>query len=250
MVVALLSFCSPNQEYKENFQELFEKIDQEDDGEVYLRFDKFFKVRDPNYTPITTLFHYNYNSTFITMPTSEKSLCSGKLFSSYGLSTKMSIRMRRYLRSYLQYLTKLYLQYLIRFYLQYLTKCYFQNFLSKVKNLLDQYDTNGEKVLHFPQFCVSSKHKHIITMIASAGNHQQDIISRISSAGYHQQDIIIRISSPGYHHKEIISRISSPGYHHQDIITRISSPGYHHQDIITRISTPGYQNQDIITRIL
>ena len=107
VVVALLSFCSPNQEYKENFQELFEKIDQEDDGEVYLRFDKFFKVRDPNYTPITTLFHYNYNSTFITMPTSEKSLCSGKLFSSYGLSTKMSIRMRRYLRFDLQYLTKL-----------------------------------------------------------------------------------------------------------------------------------------------
>ena len=143
-MVAQLSISSPNQEYKENFQELFEKIDQEDDGEVYLRFDKFFKVRDPNYTPITILFHYNYNSTFITMPTSEKSLCSGKLFSSYGLSTKMSIRMRRYLRSYLQYLTK----------------CYFQNFLLKVKNLLDQYDTNGEKVLHFPQFCVSSKHKH------------------------------------------------------------------------------------------
>ena len=32
--------------------------------------------------------------------------------------------------------------------------------LYQVKNLLDQYDTNGEKVLHFPQFCVSSKHKH------------------------------------------------------------------------------------------
>ena len=28
-------------------------------------------------------------------------------------------------------------------------------FSFQVKNLLDQYDTNGEKVLHFPQFCVS-----------------------------------------------------------------------------------------------
>ena len=28
-------------------------------------------------------------------------------------------------------------------------------FFFQVKNLLDQYDTNGEKVLHFPQFCVS-----------------------------------------------------------------------------------------------
>ena len=63
-MVAQLSISSPNQEYKENLQELFEKIDQEDDGEVYLRFDKFFKVPDPNYTPITILFqfHFHYNA--------------------------------------------------------------------------------------------------------------------------------------------------------------------------------------------
>ena len=38
------------------FQELFEKIDQEDDGEVYLRFDKFFncnlKICHPNYISV------------------------------------------------------------------------------------------------------------------------------------------------------------------------------------------------------
>ena len=68
---------------KYTFQELFEKIDQEDDGEVYLRFYEFSKL------------YFHCNALIVLETSGRENLCSGKLFSSYGLSTKMSTRMRR-----------------------------------------------------------------------------------------------------------------------------------------------------------
>ena len=86
MVMAVLGICSQNQTKKENFQELFEKIDQEDDGVVYLRFEKLITL--PNTDT-------NTNTNTNTIPMSEKSLYSGRLFSSYGPSTKTWTRTRR-----------------------------------------------------------------------------------------------------------------------------------------------------------
>ena len=100
------------------FQELFEKIDQEDDGEVYLRFDKFSKLQFKQFNHNTTQIKMQCQCWFLELCQPET---SGRERKSLFREVVLFLRAVNEDVDKNEKVTNIYLNLKLKFYLQYVT---------------------------------------------------------------------------------------------------------------------------------